>query len=225
MCIACVGGVAGSQAHTSARATPSLAFNPTTPAPPFLPLSSHPSAHLLPHRHQVDKLAEGAHPDFRLFLSAEPPPALERPLPISLLQARAALGWGGGDRGRVGCSALGAAGGGGRGARKHGVFCAPPPTPPPPELRQAYQRAARGAARQPDPRVRPGARGEAAAHACVLGPPPPSALLQGGGEPPSHWTDALLPSLPSPPPPHPHTSPHHRSSLRRCWRGAPSRQR
>ncbi|KAI8473051.1 MAG: flagellar outer dynein arm heavy chain beta [Monoraphidium minutum] len=35
----------------------------------------------------VDKLAEGAHPDFRLFLSAEPPPALERPLPISLLQA------------------------------------------------------------------------------------------------------------------------------------------
>jgi dynein heavy chain, axonemal len=34
----------------------------------------------------VDKLAEGAHPDFRLILSAEPPPGLERPLPISLLQ-------------------------------------------------------------------------------------------------------------------------------------------
>jgi len=34
----------------------------------------------------VDKLAEGAHEDFRLFLSAEPPPQLERPLPISLLQ-------------------------------------------------------------------------------------------------------------------------------------------
>lgn len=36
--------------------------------------------------HQVDKLVEGAHPDFRLFLSAEPPPALEKGLPISLLQ-------------------------------------------------------------------------------------------------------------------------------------------
>ncbi len=35
---------------------------------------------------KVDKLVEGAHPDFRLFLSAEPPPALERGLPISLLQ-------------------------------------------------------------------------------------------------------------------------------------------
>jgi dynein heavy chain len=35
---------------------------------------------------KVDKLTEGAHPDFRLFLSAEPPPSLERPLPISLLQ-------------------------------------------------------------------------------------------------------------------------------------------
>jgi hypothetical protein len=35
---------------------------------------------------QVDKLVEGAHPDFRLFLSAEPPPALEKGLPISLLQ-------------------------------------------------------------------------------------------------------------------------------------------
>ena len=34
----------------------------------------------------VDKLAEGAHPDFRLFLSAEAPPALEKGLPISLLQ-------------------------------------------------------------------------------------------------------------------------------------------
>ena len=34
----------------------------------------------------VDKLAEGAHEDFRLFLSAEPPPSLERGLPISLLQ-------------------------------------------------------------------------------------------------------------------------------------------
>ena len=34
----------------------------------------------------VDKLAEGAHEDFRLFLSAEPPPILERGLPISLLQ-------------------------------------------------------------------------------------------------------------------------------------------
>ncbi|PNW78281.1 hypothetical protein CHLRE_09g403800v5 [Chlamydomonas reinhardtii] len=35
---------------------------------------------------KVDKLVEGAHPDFRLFLSAEPPPSLERGLPISLLQ-------------------------------------------------------------------------------------------------------------------------------------------
>ena len=35
---------------------------------------------------KVDKLAEGAHEDFRLFLSAEPPPGLERGLPISLLQ-------------------------------------------------------------------------------------------------------------------------------------------
>lgn len=39
-----------------------------------------------PLEKRVDKLAEGAHPDFRLFLSAEPPPGLERPLPISLLQ-------------------------------------------------------------------------------------------------------------------------------------------
>jgi dynein heavy chain, axonemal len=38
-----------------------------------------------PLEKKVDKLAEG-HPDFRLFLSAEPPPGLERPLPISLLQ-------------------------------------------------------------------------------------------------------------------------------------------
>lgn len=38
------------------------------------------------HPIQVDKLSEGAHPDFRLFLSGEPPPGLERPLPISLLQ-------------------------------------------------------------------------------------------------------------------------------------------
>jgi dynein heavy chain len=35
---------------------------------------------------KVDKLSEGAHADFRLFLSAEPPPILERGLPISLLQ-------------------------------------------------------------------------------------------------------------------------------------------
>jgi dynein heavy chain len=35
---------------------------------------------------KVDKLVEGAHSDFRLFLSAEPPPSLERGLPISLLQ-------------------------------------------------------------------------------------------------------------------------------------------
>ena len=34
----------------------------------------------------VDKLAEGAHENFRLFLSAEPPPSLERGLAISLLQ-------------------------------------------------------------------------------------------------------------------------------------------
>ena len=34
----------------------------------------------------MDKLSEGAHPEFRLFLSAEPPPLLEKPLPISLLQ-------------------------------------------------------------------------------------------------------------------------------------------
>ena len=39
-----------------------------------------------PLEKKVDKLTEGAHPDFRLFLSAEPPPALERGLPISLLQ-------------------------------------------------------------------------------------------------------------------------------------------
>ena len=47
-----------------------------------------------PLEKRVDKLAEGAHPDFRLFLSAEPPPALERPLPISILQARRAVGAG-----------------------------------------------------------------------------------------------------------------------------------
>jgi dynein heavy chain len=34
----------------------------------------------------VDKLAEGAHEEFRLFLSAEPPPALERGIAISVLQ-------------------------------------------------------------------------------------------------------------------------------------------
>ena len=34
----------------------------------------------------VDKLADGAHDEFRLFLSAEPPPILERGLAISLLQ-------------------------------------------------------------------------------------------------------------------------------------------
>ncbi|CAD7696266.1 unnamed protein product [Ostreobium quekettii] len=39
-----------------------------------------------PLEKKVDKLAEGAHQDFRLFLSAEPPPLLEKPLPISLLQ-------------------------------------------------------------------------------------------------------------------------------------------
>ena len=39
-----------------------------------------------PLEKKVDKLAENAHPDFRLFLSAEPPPGLERALPISLLQ-------------------------------------------------------------------------------------------------------------------------------------------
>lgn len=37
---------------------------------------------------KVDKLADGAHPEFRLFLSAEPPPLLERALPISILQVR-----------------------------------------------------------------------------------------------------------------------------------------
>jgi dynein heavy chain len=39
-----------------------------------------------PLEKMVDKLAEGAHEDFRLFLSAEPPPILERGLAISLLQ-------------------------------------------------------------------------------------------------------------------------------------------
>jgi dynein heavy chain len=34
----------------------------------------------------VDKLAEGAHEEFRLFLSAEPPPSLERGIAISVLQ-------------------------------------------------------------------------------------------------------------------------------------------
>ena len=34
----------------------------------------------------VDKLSEGTHADFRLFLSAEPPPSLERGLAISVLQ-------------------------------------------------------------------------------------------------------------------------------------------
>ena len=44
---------------------------------------------------KVDKLAEGAHAEFRLFLSAEPPPLLERPLPISILQVseRVILSW------------------------------------------------------------------------------------------------------------------------------------
>lgn len=31
-------------------------------------------------------MGTGAHADFRLFLSAEPPPSLERGLPISLLK-------------------------------------------------------------------------------------------------------------------------------------------
>ena len=44
-----------------------------------------------PLEKKVDKLIEGAHEDFRLFLSAEPPPGLERPLPISLLQASVKL--------------------------------------------------------------------------------------------------------------------------------------
>lgn len=39
-----------------------------------------------PLEKKVDKLSEGAHAEFRLFLSAEPPPALEKGLPISLLQ-------------------------------------------------------------------------------------------------------------------------------------------
>ena len=42
----------------------------------------------------VDGLGAGPappHPDFRLFLSAEPPPALERALPVSLLQASVKL--------------------------------------------------------------------------------------------------------------------------------------
>lgn len=39
-----------------------------------------------PLNERVDKLAEGAHKDFRLYLSAEPPPILERGLPISLLK-------------------------------------------------------------------------------------------------------------------------------------------
>lgn len=39
-----------------------------------------------PLEKKVDKLVEGAHPEFRLFLSAEPPPSLETGLPISLLQ-------------------------------------------------------------------------------------------------------------------------------------------
>ena len=39
-----------------------------------------------PLEKKVDKLSEGAHENFRLFLSAEPPPALEKGLPISLLQ-------------------------------------------------------------------------------------------------------------------------------------------
>ena len=34
----------------------------------------------------VDKLSEGTHEDFRLFLSAEPPPSLERGIAISVLQ-------------------------------------------------------------------------------------------------------------------------------------------
>jgi len=39
-----------------------------------------------PLNERVDKLSDGAHADFRLFLSAEPPPSLERGLPISLLK-------------------------------------------------------------------------------------------------------------------------------------------
>ena len=39
-----------------------------------------------PLEKRVDKLADGAHDEFRLFLSAEPPPILERGLAISLLQ-------------------------------------------------------------------------------------------------------------------------------------------
>lgn len=39
-----------------------------------------------PLNERVDKLAENAHNDFRLFLSAEPPPGLEQGLPISLLK-------------------------------------------------------------------------------------------------------------------------------------------
>ena len=39
-----------------------------------------------PLEKRVDKLIEGAHEDFRLFLSAEPPPALEKGIAISLLQ-------------------------------------------------------------------------------------------------------------------------------------------
>jgi hypothetical protein len=39
-----------------------------------------------PLNEKVDKLAEGAHDEFRLFLSAEPPPGLEQGLPISLLK-------------------------------------------------------------------------------------------------------------------------------------------
>ena len=35
----------------------------------------------------VDKLSQDTHEDFRLFISAEPPPALERALPISILQS------------------------------------------------------------------------------------------------------------------------------------------
>jgi dynein heavy chain len=40
-----------------------------------------------PLEKRIDKLADGAHPDFRLFLSAQAPPTLERPLPVSILQA------------------------------------------------------------------------------------------------------------------------------------------
>ena len=54
--------------------------------------AKHPSTqHNNKHTQIHANTTEGAHPDFRLFLSAEPPPALERPLPIALLQASVKL--------------------------------------------------------------------------------------------------------------------------------------